>query len=61
MNINRNFLTRQEAAEYLGISTSTLANWACTKKVNLQYYLVGRSVRYLKSDLETFIQNGKVT
>lgn len=60
MNINRNFLNRQEAADYLGISTSTLANWACTKKFNLPYFLVGRSVRYLKSDIEAFIQNGKV-
>ncbi len=60
MNINRNFLNRKEAAQYLGISISTLANWACTKKVNLPYYLVGRSVRYLINDLEEFIQNGKV-
>lgn len=53
-------LTRAEAAEVLGISPSTLANWACTKKFSLPYFRVGRSVRYRQSDLDTFVQSGEV-
>lgn len=53
-------LTREKAAEYLGIATSTLANWACTKKFNLPYFRVGRSVRYKKSDLDAFVLSGEV-
>lgn len=57
---NAVLLTREQAAEYLGIATSTLANWACTKKFNLPYFRVGRSVRYRKSDLDAFVQSGEV-
>jgi len=53
-------LTRKQAADYLGLSESTLANWACTKKFSLRYVRVGRSVRYRQSDLDEFIQSGKV-
>ncbi|MDD5384548.1 MAG: helix-turn-helix domain-containing protein [Gallionella sp.] len=51
---------REEAASYLGISPSTLANWACTKKYKIPYFKVGRSVRYRQSDLDAFVQNGEV-
>ena len=57
---NSELLTREEAAEYLGISKSTLANWACTRKFTIPYCRVGRSVRYRKSDIEAFIKGGEV-
>ncbi len=57
---NTALLTRREAAAYLGISTSTLANWACTKKYSIPYFRVGRSVRYRKNILDEFIQNNAV-
>lgn len=53
-------MTREQAAEYLGISSSTLANWACTKKFKIPYFRIGRSVRYRKSDLDEFVQSGEV-
>jgi len=53
--------SRKDAAKYLGVSVSTLANWASTKTVKLQYFRVGKAVRYRKSDLDAFIQNNKVT
>ena len=60
MNQNSKLLTREQAAKYLGVAISTLSNWACTKKVNLTYVRLGRSVRYRLSDLDAFIENGKV-
>lgn len=53
-------LTRKEASAYLGVSPSTLANWACTKKFNLRYVRVGRSVKYRQSDLDAFVLSGEV-
>lgn len=52
---------RREAAEYLEVSENTLANWAVTKKFGIPYFRVGRSVRYKKSDLEKFVNDGKVS
>ncbi len=54
--INKNLLTRSEAAEYLGISPGTLEVWACTKRYDLPYIKVGRSVRYSLEDLNAFIE-----
>jgi len=56
----RPVLTREEASAYLGVSPSTMANWACTKKFDLPYFRVGRSVRYKKVDLDAFIESGLV-
>lgn len=52
--------SREEAAAYLGLSPSTLANWASTKRFTVKYFRVGRSVRYRKRDLDEFIQRGVV-
>ena len=59
-NQNAPLLNREEAAKYLGVSPSTLANWACSRKFNLPYFRVGKSVRYRKADLDVFIQSGEV-
>ena len=48
-------LTRKEAAEYLGITSRTLAVWACVKRYHLPYVKIGRLVKYRRSDLENFI------
>lgn len=53
-------MSRKEAANYLGISPSTLANWASSKRFVLPYFRVGRAVRYRKTDLDKFIQNGAI-
>lgn len=57
---NATLLNREEAANYLGVSPSTLANWACTKKYQIKFIRVGRSVRYRQSDLDAFVLRGEV-
>lgn len=49
-------MTRKQAAEYLGMSPATLAQWASTKKYDLPYYKIGIMVRYKKSDLDAFLK-----
>ncbi|QLH42456.1 MAG: helix-turn-helix domain-containing protein [Coxiellaceae bacterium] len=48
-------LTREQAAEYLGVTARTLAVWACVKRYPLPYVKVGRLVKYRRSDLDDFI------
>ena len=50
---------RKEAAKYLEVSESTLANWAVTKKFRLPYFRVGRGVRYKKTDLDDFVNSNR--
>lgn len=51
-------MTRKEAANYIGVSTATMANWACTGKVKLPYYKAGlKKVIYLKSDLDDYLKS----
>lgn len=50
-------LSRKEAAEYLGVTSETLDNWACTKRYNLKFYKIGRLAKYKKEDLDEFIEN----
>jgi len=47
-------LTPQNVADRLGVSTTTLSTWRCTKRYPLAYVKVGRLVRYRLSDLEAF-------
>ncbi|MFZ2315625.1 MAG: helix-turn-helix domain-containing protein [Gammaproteobacteria bacterium] len=57
---NSPLLTRKQAAEYLGIETETLHNWACTKRYNLKFYKVGRLAKYRKEDLDAFLSERAV-
>lgn len=57
--MNDNLLTRPEAAAYLGVSTSTLARWACLRE-NVRYHRVGKRAVYRKSDLDEFIASSAV-
>jgi excisionase family DNA binding protein len=54
-------LTRDEAAELLGVKVQTLASWACSGRYNLPMVKVGKSVRYRLSDLEEFLAGRTVT
>ena len=58
--IDNPLLTRNEAAEYLGVKPQTMAVWALTGKYGLPMVKVGRAVRYRKSDLEAFIKRRTV-
>ena len=55
MNLENKLITRAEAAEYLGISVQTLADWATTKRYQLPMIKVGRLVKYRLSDIEAFL------
>lgn len=49
-------LSRQEAADFLGIKKHTLEVWAVNKLQELKYVKIGRLVRYRYSDLLAFIE-----
>ena len=51
---NKTLLTPQDVADRLGVSTTTLATWRCTKRYPLPYVKVGRLVRYRVADVEDF-------
>ena len=54
-NSKQNALLKpQDVAERLGVSTTTLATWRCTKRYPLAYVKVGRLVRYRAGDVEAF-------
>jgi excisionase family DNA binding protein len=46
--------SRPEAATYLGVSVSTMARWA-HHKCGPAYKRAGRKTRYLKRDLDEFL------
>lgn len=48
-------LTRQQAADYLGVQPGTLAVWASTGRYKLPMLKAGRLVRYKRSDLDAFL------
>lgn len=50
-------LTRDEAAEYLGVKPQTLSVWACAKRYELPYVKVGRLVRYRRDDLDSWLES----
>ena len=56
----KGLLTRQEAAEYLGVKPQTLATWQLTRRYHLPVVKVGRSARYRLQDLERWLQSRTV-
>ncbi len=48
-------LSRNEAANYLGVKKSTLAVWASTKRYPLPIVKIGRLCKYKLTDLNNFI------
>ncbi len=55
--VQSDLLTRQQAAEFLGVKSQTLAVWALTGRHNLPYVKAGRVVRYRLRDLEKWLKN----
>ncbi len=53
---NSELLTRNEAAQYLGVSPNTLAIWSCTGRYDLPFVKVGRLAKYQRSTLDHFLQ-----
>ncbi|MEA1950376.1 MAG: helix-turn-helix domain-containing protein [Planctomycetota bacterium] len=53
-------MTREQAAEYLGIQMQTLAVWALTGRYGLPMVKVGRAVLYRRSDLDKWLESRTV-
>jgi len=53
-------LDNTQAAEFLGVSPTTLTTWRCTQRYDLPYVKIGGCVRYDEADLVAFIQSRKV-
>lgn len=57
MKLDNKLLTREEAAEFLGVKKNTLAEWACNKRHPLKYVKVGRLAKYKYQDLLDYVDN----
>lgn len=53
-------LTRNQAAEFLGVKSQTLAAWLTTKRYNLPIVKIGSRVLYKESDLIAFVESNTV-
>jgi excisionase family DNA binding protein len=49
-----------DAARLLGIKAQTLAVWRLTARYPLAFVRVGRSIRYSRADIDTFIRARRV-
>ncbi|TAY80974.1 helix-turn-helix domain-containing protein [Rhizobium ruizarguesonis] len=58
-NIAQALVPARKAAEYLGVSQKTLANWRCSGTRGLQYVQVGSRILYRQNDLDDFILNSR--
>jgi hypothetical protein len=54
-------LNEHGAAAFLGIKPATLRVWRSTRRYDLPYIKVGRSVRYRPADLTAFVERQRVT
>ncbi len=52
-------LPRDQAAAYIGVETSTLANWAHSGKHRdlLPFAMIGKRAFYRKADLDRFVES----
>lgn len=55
-NQNNKLLSREEAADFLGVSKGTLEVWHSTGRYPLPVVKVGRLAKYRQSDLEAFVE-----
>ena len=56
----RRVFTRAQAAAYLGVSKRLLDHWAWNKSQEVPYAKIGKLVRYLKKDLDAWLESKKV-
>ncbi len=56
--IEDNYISIDEAAEYLGIKTVTLRNWI-KKNPEIPAHKIGKLWKFKKSELDNWIQSGK--
>ena len=53
--LSTDFLTPDQAAEYLSIRPQTLAKWRCCGQ-GPRFVRVGRLIRYRLADLESYVE-----
>lgn len=53
-------VSREQAAEALGIRPQTLACWACNGRYGLPFVKIGRRVMYRLADIEFFIASNTI-
>jgi excisionase family DNA binding protein len=56
--IAENYISIDEAAEYIGIKTVTLRNWI-KKKPDIPAHRVGKLWKFKRSELDAWIASGK--
>lgn len=57
-NITDNYISIDEAAEYLGIKTVTLRNWI-KKDEKLPAHKIGKLWKFKRSELDEWVKSGK--
>jgi excisionase family DNA binding protein len=50
-------MSREQAAEYIGVEVQTLAAWACAGRYGIPYTRVGRKCFYKRSDLDKWLDS----
>ncbi|PYF81554.1 helix-turn-helix protein [Marinomonas alcarazii] len=60
-NGKQGLLSRNEAAQFLGVRHQTLSTWACNGRYGLRYVKIGRRAMYRVSDLEDFLDRRTIT
>jgi DNA-binding XRE family transcriptional regulator len=56
-HLTERLLSRSEAAEFLGVSSKTLANWYSEDRYALPTIKIGRLVKYRVTVLQDFIED----
>lgn len=56
---NKKLITTQEAADLIGVATTTLASWR-TRKLYIDYTKIGKKILYDLEDIENFLSKVKV-
>lgn len=57
-NLNNNYISIDEAAEYLGIKTVTLRNWI-KKDEHIPAHKIGKLWKFKRSELDEWVNSGK--
>lgn len=55
MAVKSELISRDAAAEFLGVRPQTLASWASSRRYALPFVKIGRRVMYRLCDLQAFI------
>lgn len=53
-----NYISIDEAAEYLGIKTVTLRNWI-KRETSIPAHKIGKLWKFKRSELDAWVQSGK--